>query len=97
MLFLLAIIVCVSLFWVNDLALALKCKYKNFRRIDAILDSGKFLELCETLFKIIDFKVYAHIRRLIITTQLKLQTMEQTQCIPLLTLDKTWFTLIRVT
>ena len=35
---------------------------KNFRQIDAILDSGEFLEVCETLFKIIDFKVYAYIR-----------------------------------
>ena len=29
-----------------------------------ILDSGKYLEVCETLFKIIDLKVYAYIRRL---------------------------------
>ena len=27
-----------------------------------MLDSGEFLEVCETLFKIIDFKVYAYIR-----------------------------------
>ena len=36
---------------------------KNSRRMDAILDLGKFLEVCETRFEIFDFKVYAYMRR----------------------------------
>ena len=37
---------------------------KNFRRMDAILDLGKFLEVRETRFKIFYFKVDTYMRRL---------------------------------
>ena len=49
----------------------------------AILDSGKFLEVCEALFKKIDFIVYT-LEDLNITTPLKLQTIEQTNYKPIL-------------
>ena len=62
MLILLPMTALYKFFYVPALALVLIYKHENFRRIDAILDSGEFLEVCKTLFKIIDFKIYAYIR-----------------------------------